>query len=375
MQLRLLEGMHAIPAASWNALAGKQPFLQHAFLAALEDTGCVGGQTGWQPLHAVLEDEHGLQAAMLLYAKTHSWGEYVFDWAWADASERAGLPYYPKLLSAVPFTPVPGNRLMARDDQSRSLLLQGVLAMAGQAGFSGVHCLFPAEAEESSLAEAGLLCRRGLQFHWLNRGYGDYEDFLAALTRDKRKKLRQERRKVLDAGITVIRKTASDITPADWAFFARCYQQTYLEHRSTPYLNLAFFQRLGSIMGQHCLLVLAYQHGQPIAAALNLFDEQRLYGRYWGATCFVPSLHFELCYHQGIEFAIERGLAVFEGGAQGEHKLARGFEAVETRSWHWLAQPGLAQAVEHFLLREGQGVQHYLGELDERAPFRVMPGA
>ncbi|HEY9102072.1 GNAT family N-acetyltransferase [Chitinimonas sp.] len=369
-QFQFHDRIAELDARQWNALAGNQPFLQHAFLLALEETGCVGGDTGWQPLYAAIHQTGQLRAAMPLYLKYHSWGEYVFDWAWADASERAGLPYYPKLLSAIPFTPVPGARLLAEQGEDATELLQQVLGMAGEAELSGLHCLFPRAEDDAHFERAGLLRRQGLQFHWLNRGYADYEAFLAALNHDKRKKLRQERRKVRDAGLTIVRKHGAAISAEDWAFFDRCYQHTYQAHRSSPYLNLDFFLRLGRDLPEACLLVLAYRDGQPIAAALNLLDGERLYGRYWGALEYVPNLHFELCYHQGIEFAIERGLQAFEGGAQGEHKLARGFEAVATHSWHWLAQPQLAGAVARFLAREGQGMDHYLSELDERAPFR-----
>lgn len=360
-----------ITASAWDALAGSQPFLRHALLHALETTGCVGPRTGWQPCHAALYDDAGaLIAAAPLYLKDHSWGEYVFDWAWADASERAGLPYYPKLLCAVPFTPVPGPRLMAASDAAREQLLAGILAMAREAELSGFHGLFPAPGEQAAWETAGMLRRRGVQFHWLNRDYRDYEAFLATLNHDKRKKIRQERRKVREAGVSIVRKVGSEISESDWRFFDACYQRTYYEHRSTPYLNLAFFQALGAALGEHCLMVLAHQDGEPIAAALDLFDGERLYGRYWGAQRFVSGLHFELCYHQGVEFAIERGLKVFEGGAQGEHKLARGFEAVETASFHWLANEALSEAVARFLAREAHGVDHYLSELDERAPYR-----
>ncbi|PHV13330.1 GNAT family N-acetyltransferase [Chitinimonas sp. BJB300] len=370
MQLCFHTSLAEVDAAAWNALAGGQPFVQHAFLRALEECGCVGGDTGWQPMHAALMRNGDLLAAMPLYLKQHSWGEYVFDWAWADASERAGWAYFPKLLNAIPFTPVPGNRLLAIDDSAREVLLAGVLGWASQQSLSGLHCLFPTAQEQEILAQAGLLQRRGVQFHWINRGYRDYAGFLASLNHDKRKKLKQERKRVAQAGLRIIRKHGDQIDAVDWAFFYRCYAHTYRAHRSSPYLNLAFFQRLGELLGQHCMLVIALREGEPVAAALNLFDSERLYGRYWGALDYIPNLHFELCYHQGIEFAIEQSLQIFEGGAQGEHKLARGFEAVETASWHWLAQPQLAQAVSHFLQAEGQGMAHYLCELDERAPFR-----
>lgn len=370
MELRFTPGLTSIEADAWDALAGNQPFVRHAFLLALEESGCLGEGSGWQPLHATLWQGTRLLAAMPLYLKAHSWGEYVFDWAWANASERAGWPYYPKLLAAIPFTPVPGLRLLAVDEATRRALLAGVLEWAEAQQLSGLHCLFPDALSAKCLQSQGLLRRTGVQFHWFNRGYADYPAFLASLNHDKRKKLKQERKRVVASGVQIVRKSGGDLSPADWHFFYRCYANTYRQHRATPYLNERFFQRLGALFAEQCLLVIAYQDGEPLAAALNLFDSERLYGRYWGALQHVPNLHFELCYHQGIEFAIERGLLVFEGGAQGEHKLARGFEAVETSSWHWLAQAGLRDAVAHFLHQEGQGLAHYLSELDERAPFR-----
>ncbi|MGQ5523175.1 GNAT family N-acetyltransferase [Chitinimonas sp. PSY-7] len=370
MQLSFHPTLAEVDAIAWNALAGEQPFVQHAFLLAMEECGCVGDSTGWQPFYATLVRGGELVAAIPLYLKQHSWGEYVFDWAWADASERAGWPYYPKLLNAIPFTPVPGRRLMAVDVSAQQILLAGVLDWARQQSLSGLHCLFPTEQERSTLEQAGLMQRTGVQFHWVNRGYKEYAEFLASLNHDKRKKVKQERKRVAQAGLRIVRKQGDQILAADWAFFYRCYTHTYRAHRSSPYLNLDFFQRLGELLGRHCLLVMAFRDEAPIAVALNLFDTERLYGRYWGALEYIPSLHFELCYHQGIEFAIERGLQIFEGGAQGEHKLARGFEAVETSSWHWLAQPQLAQAVARFLQQEGRSMACYMNELDERAPFR-----
>lgn len=370
MELRFTPSLASIEADAWDALAGNQPFVRHAFLLALEESGCLGEGSGWQPLHATLWQGTRLLAAMPLYLKAHSWGEYVFDWAWANASERAGWPYYPKLLAAIPFTPVPGLRLLAVDEVARQALLAGVLEWAEVQQLSGLHCLFPDALSAKCLQSQGLLRRTGVQFHWFNRGYADYPAFLASLNHDKRKKLKQERKRVAASGVQIVRKSGAALSPADWQFFYRCYANTYRQHRATPYLNERFFQHLGELFAEQCLLVIAYQDGEPLAAALNLFDSERLYGRYWGALQHVPNLHFELCYHQGIEFAIERGLLVFEGGAQGEHKLARGFEAVETSSWHWLAQMGLRDAVAHFLQQEGQGLAHYLSELDERAPFR-----
>lgn len=376
---RFVGSMTEIAAAQWDALTGHQPFLKHAFFLALEATGCIGADTGWTPLYALLYRGGVLAAAMPLFLKQHSYGEYVFDWAWADAYQRAGLRYYPKLLSAIPFTPVGGSRLLARHADDRRQLLQGVLQFARETGISGLHCLFPATEDARVMEEAGLLCRRGVQFHWRNAGYRDMDDFLDSLNRDKRKKIRQERRRVGEAGVAIVRKTGAQISDADWVFFERCYRHTYREHRSSPYLNLAFFRAFGQQFADCCVLILAYRDGKPLAAALDIADcaatagdtsERRIYGRYWGALEYVPNLHFELCYYQGIAHAIEHGYDVFEGGAQGEHKLARGLLPVATESWHWLSDPRFADAIERYLEREGENITAYLGELEAHAPFR-----
>jgi predicted N-acyltransferase len=360
--------MAEIPAPAWNRLAGRQPMLQHAFLHALEASGCVGLGSGWQPRHLSLWRRDKLVAAMPLYLKSHSYGEYVFDWSWANAHEQIGLAYYPKLLCAVPFTPVPGRRLLAENAQDRKTLAETALAFAREAGLSSLHCLFPDEDADVAFAHAGLMQRRGYQFHWNNPGYAAFEDFLATLTRDKRKKIRQERRKVFDAGIRFEQMTGNDIGEAHWAFFHRCYVNTYREHHSTPYLSPDFFHRLADSLPDNLMLVMAYQGDMPVASAFNLFDEERLYGRYWGALAYVPGLHFETCYYQGMEFCIDHGLRVFEGGAQGEHKLARGFLPVVTQSRHWLADARLSHAVYDFLSREGRAVETYLGEME--GPFK-----
>lgn len=373
MELRFTPSLASIEAAAWDALAGNQPFVRHAFLLALEESGCLGEGSGWQPLHATLWQGTRLLAAMPLYLKAHSWGEYVFDWAWANASERAGWPYYPKLLAAIPFTPVPGLRLLAVDEVARQALLAGVLKWAEAQQLSGLHCLFPDALSAKCLQSQGLLRRTGVQFHWFNRGYADYSAFLASLNHDKRKKLKQERKRVAASGVQIVRKSGSDLSPADWHFFYRCYANTYRLHRATPYLNERFFQRLGALFAEQCLLVIAYQDGEPLAAALNLFDSERLYGRYWGALQHVPNLHFELCYHQGIEFAIERGLLVFEGGAQGEHKLARGYVPAATYSLHYIADPALRAGVARFLEHERCEVAAEAEALGQFAPFRKTP--
>jgi predicted N-acyltransferase len=300
--------------------------------------------------------------------KSHSYGEYVFDWAWADAYARHGISYYPKLLSAVPFSPVTGPRLLGRDADARARVLGAALALARET--SSLHILFPLEDEAREMEAAKMMLRRGVQFHWQNPGYESFEAFLGTLTQPKRKKIRQERRKVADAGLRFRRLTGTDIAPEHWRFFTRCYNLTYRAHYSTPYLNLAFFERLGAVMPENVLLVLAERDGKPFAAALDVYTDQALYGRYWGAIGYVPGLHFETCYYQAMEFCIERGIALFEGGAQGEHKLARGFLPVATRSAHWLRHPRFADAVEQFLAKEARGIEHYIDELNERAPFK-----
>jgi hypothetical protein len=368
--VRFLASLDAIPAERWDRLHGGNPTLAHAFLDSLHRTGCASPKAGWAPCYLALWEGETLSGAVPLYAKSHSYGEYVFDWAWADAYERHGLAYYPKLLAAVPFTPATGPRLLAASPEARKRLAEALVAHAGRSGVSSLHVLFPTEEDAQALREAGLMERAGVQFHWRNAGYRTFDDFLAALSHDKRKKIRQERRKVAEAGVRLRRATGREATEADWDFFTDCYRKTYREHRSTPYLNRAFFGMIAERMPDNVLLVIAEREGRPIAAALDLFSPVALYGRYWGAMEFVPGLHFEACYHQAIEFAIERGIGLVEGGAQGEHKHARGFLPVKTRSFHWLDHPAFARAVDDFLAREGAGVSAYLDELDERSPFR-----
>jgi predicted N-acyltransferase len=312
---------------------------------------------------------------MPLYDKFHSYGEYVFDWAWAEAYQRHGMAYYPKRLSAVPFSPIGGARLIARDGAARRAL--GAVLLADAADAPSLHVLYPPARDLEALAALGLFVRHGVQFHWRNRApvpYADVDDFLSALDQPKRKKIRAERRKVLDAGVSLVRKTGSDITAGDWAFFFRCYRQTYAEHMSSPYLNLEFFERIGASLGEHVVLVIASRAGRPVAASLGLFDapggNARLYGRYWGAVEHVPCLHFECCYYQMIEFAIERGLAAFEGGAQGAHKMARGLEPVITYSAHWIADPRMRDAIGRWVERERGSLAHATDELQEHSAFR-----
>ena len=370
MQTRLYECFDAIPAHAWDALAGNHPFLQHAFLAGLEKTACATPATGWTPMIVTVWDADILQGAVPLYAKSHSMGEFVFDWAWADAYARHGLAYYPKLVAAVPFSPVQGARLMAVSDEARAALLDAVLGHA--APYSSLHVLFPPPDELPLLQSRGLLIRQGVQFHWSNPGYRDFEDFLAVLTRDKRKKIRQERRRVADAGITLRRLSGAELGEAELEFAYACYANTYAVRGRRPYLTPAFFRHLRACMADNMLLVLASRGDEPIAMALNLFTDDTLWGRYWGCVEEVSCLHFEACYYQAIEFCIERKISLFEGGAQGEHKLARGFLPVATCSAHWLAHPTFRNAVADFLQRETRGIEMYLDELNEHAPFKEL---
>ena len=360
-----------IDAAAWNALGDGHATLSHAFLDALESSGCVSAETGWQPDHLALYDGDTLVAALPGYLKSHSYGEYVFDWAWAEALERTGRSYYPKQLSAIPYTPVPGPRLLARDDAARTRLVDTWLQQAESSGLSSAHLLFPDAVSLAALRDRpGLLLRESVQFHWHNAGYADYEAFLATLSRDKRKKIRQERRRVRDAGVTLRRVDGADLDDAELALFIACYRNTYRVRGQRPYLNARFFETLRSRTPSSLMMVIASRDGHDIACALSLRDDRRLYGRWWGEMEYVPCLHFEACYHQGIEYAIERGLEAFEGGAQGEHKMARGFEPVRTASAHWLRDADFADAVARYLQRERAGMALHINELEERSPYR-----
>ncbi len=363
----------AIPPAAWDRLAGGVPLASHAFLHALHETGCASPATGWSARYLTAWRADTLVGALPLYAKTHSYGEYVFDWAWADAYRRYGRRYYPKLVAALPFTPASGPRLLATDDATRAALLAAALDSlhaGGTAAPSSLHLLFITPAEAALAEGAGMIIRHGVQFRWENRGYRDFADYLAAFNHDKRKKVKQERRRVADAGVAFERRSGSAISDDDWAFFHHCYTLTYQAHRSTPYLSLPFFRRIGRTMGEHLLLAIGRRDGVPVCAALDVFDATTLWGRYWGALEYVPGLHFEACYYQAIEFCIERGIAAFEGGAQGIHKLARGLTPVTTHSAHALADPDFAAAVAEFCARERTDVAHTVDELAESAPFR-----
>lgn len=370
LRLEVAESIANIPADAWDVLAGGVPLLSHAFLSAFETSSSVGAGTGWQPCFLLLYDDTQLIGAMPLYVKYHSYGEYVFDWAWAEAYERNGLSYYPKLVSAIPFTPITSSRLLTNHPDTKALIVNALSQIMRQNKMSSAHVLFPDDDSAEWFKQAGWMQRQGVQFRWQNLDYSDFDEFLSQLSHNKRKKIRQERKKVTDSGVICLQVKGGEITPEQWNFFYQCYENTYREHRSTPYLTREFFTTIGNSMPQNILLILAYLDEKPIAAALNIYDEVTLYGRYWGSMQYVPNLHFELCYYQAQIFCITEKIEFFEGGAQGEHKLARGFKARPTCSFHQIANPDFAVAIEDFVVQESKGVAAYANELDERAPFK-----
>jgi predicted N-acyltransferase len=365
-----------IDAAAWDSLLAAQaapsPFMRHAYLDAMEQSDSASPRSGWAPRFLTLWRGRELMAACPMYLKGHSYGEYVFDWAWANAYQQHGLAYYPKAVVAVPFTPVPGTRLLARDAASRALLVQALLAWCREEELSSLHLLFGADEDIEACADAGLMLRHTVQFHWKNVGWKDFDAFLASLSHDKRKKIRQERRKVHDAGVRFRWSRGADIREADWDFFYRCYARTYREHGNPPYLKPEFFGRMAEDMPEAWLLFIAERGGKPIASSLIALsdDASVAYGRYWGALERVDCLHFEACYYQPLAWCIDHGVQRFEGGAQGEHKMARALMPAKTTSAHWLAHPAFADAVERFLEREDEGIANYLDHLGERSPFR-----
>ena len=349
--------------------------MRHAYLSAMHDSGSAAPATGWAPQFISLQVQGQLRGACALYLKSHSYGEYVFDWAWADAYRRHGLRYYPKLLGALPFTPVPGTRLLASDGAARVKLVHVIRELAMASRLSSAHVLFIDEAERQAFAAAGWLMREGVQFHWTQDATAPVADFtalLARLQRDKRKKVQQERRRVAEAGVSFEVFEAGAITSAQWDFFYRCYTLTYEAHQSTPYLTRDFFARMARHMPEHWLMFVAQLDGEPIAASLITIDRPRgaAWGRYWGSTTHVPCLHFEACYYQPLQWCLAQGFQRFEGGAQGEHKMARGLLPVRTSSAHWLRDERFADAVADFLANEREGIGHYVNELDERNPFK-----
>jgi uncharacterized protein len=410
--IRVLSSLAELEPDAWNSLLATQasptPFMRHEYLAAMEQSRSAIPKTGWTPRFVTLWRDDALHAACALYLKDHSYGEYVFDWAWANAYEQHGLAYYPKALIAPPFTPVPGSRLLATDAASREALIAQALEWCRAEKLSSLHLLFASNEDVAACEAAGMMMRNGVQFHWQNvapalatgvaalppegarfalgrpggetLAWPDFDAFLASLSQDKRKKIRQERRKVTEAGVTFRWCEGRDITAADWDFFYRCYERTYYEHGNAPYLTRDFFRRMATGMPENWLLFIAQRSGKPVASSLIALgtepdntdgsDAKVAYGRYWGALERVDCLHFEACYYQPLQWCIEHGYARFEGGAQGEHKMARALMPVKTTSAHWLAHPAFADAVEQFLRREGQGIGNYLEHLEKRTPFR-----
>ncbi len=390
LAITLLDSIHQVAANDWDALwlnsndgPLPNPFLTHRFLAALEDSGCTDAESGWEPKHLVIhtQDDTGTQrlvAAMPLYQKAHSYGEYVFDWSWADAYHRNGLNYYPKLLSAIPFTPATGHRLAVAESLDVSAITTAVHDFLAhycqQQALSGWHCLFLPQTQTSGWQQAGSRTRTGCQFHWYNRGFTSFDEFLETFNSRKRKAVRKERRQVTEQGVTLVRLTGDEITAADWDRFYRFYHTTYFKRSgNSGYLNRAFFERIGQCLADQLLMVNAIKDGVVIASALCFFDSHHLYGRYWGCMEEVSGLHFEACYYQGIEFAIEKELAVFDPGAQGEHKIQRGFEPTLTYSQHWLTDHRFMDAVDNFLQQETPGVQAYQQDCSQYLPFKQTP--
>ena len=381
---RVLNSPADIAAADWNALLALQaepsPFMRHEYLAAMHASGSAVPDTGWTPRFVTLWQGDVLQAACALYLKDHSYGEYVFDWAWANAYQQHRVPYYPKGLVAAPFTPVPGARLLARTPAAREALVKALVALCEAEGLSSLHLLFAADDDVAAAAKAGLMLRHTVQFHWTNQTpaatpFASFDDFLASLNQEKRKKIRQERRRVAEAGVVFRWSRGADIAGKDWDFFYRCYERTYYEHGNAPYLSRDFFKRMAATMPENWLLFIAERDGKPIAASLIALGEDATgsvaYGRYWGALERVDCLHFEACYYQPLAWCIEHGVGRFEGGAQGEHKMARALLPVKTTSAHWLAHPAFAEAVERFLEREGHGISEYMEALEQRNPFKT----
>ena len=376
---RILESIAQIDARSWNALAGSaQPFLRHEFLLALEQSGCAAARTGWTPRHLIIEDAKGVPAAaMPLFRKAHSRGEFVFDFSWAGAYAQHGLNYYPKLLTAVPFTPVSGPRVLLGANVDGKAITKNVvraaLDYARSEQLSSWHVLFPTDETAADLDRAGLILRRDCQFHWYNHGYESFEAFLATFTAEKRKKAKRERRRVAEAGIEFDTLHGGDMTASLWDVVYEFYAETFHRHGHEPYLNLDFFKRVSAAMPNELMLKVARVGAEPIAVAIFFVGSEALYGRYWGAGGNFHSLHFEACYYQGIEYCIEKKLQRFEPGTQGEHKVPRGFIPTLTHSAHYIADPRFAAAIRDYAQREARGVDHYAAAVNEHVPYHRAP--
>ena len=374
MKVTVHESISGIASDAWDALAGDAyPFLSHAFLELAETTGSVSPDAGWAPRHLTLEDRGVLLGALPLYEKSHSWGEFVFDWAWAQAYEQAGFDYYPKLVSAVPFTPAPSSRILLADKgdtQAARALIAAATGLAAETGCTSVHFLFPAEEEKSLFEESGLLLRKDCQFHWQNRGYRDFDAFLSTFTSAKRKKARRDRRRVQESGITFRWLRGAELDADTWSTVYALIARTFMMRGSLPYFNQAFFEGLSDQLPDSVLVILAEKDALPVAAAVFFESATTLYGRYWGSDGHFDALHFETCYYQGIEYCIETGKQHFEPGTQGEHKISRGFAPVTTWSAHWLAHPEFADAIGRYLDEEGRHIERYIDAIDRHTPYK-----
>jgi hypothetical protein len=375
MHARSLASIDDVPAAQWNGLdLGANPFLRHEFLATLEHTGCVGSAAGWCPEHLVLEEDGELLGALPLYKKNHSWGEFVFDWSWARAYAQAGLPYYPKLVCMIPFSPVPGTRLLAKQGAHASsihrTLVEALIRRAKAESCSSAHVLFPVESELEPLREAGFVLRHDCQFHWHNRGFGTFDDFIATFRAEKRKKALRERRRIQEAGIRFRTLHGDELTRDLWAQVFAFSQNTFQMRGHEHYLNAEFFVRISELLPRSVMVKLATHEDRPIAAAIFFRSTDALYGRYWGAAAEFHSLHFETCYYQGIEYCIEHGLQRFEPGTQGEHKVPRGFEPTYTWSAHWFADARFRRAIDEHLAQERTAIDEYMASVRDHLPFR-----
>lgn len=375
MKVTVHHSMSDIDRDDWNSLAGNDyPFLRHEFLQLAEETGCVTPDNGWSPRHLTISDDGKLRAAMPLYEKSHSWGEFVFDWAWANAYDQAGLSYYPKLVSAVPFTPAPSTRLLLRepkDTEAATGLLQAGIALATETDCSSLHILFPSAADLPHLDKAGLLLRKDCQFHWHNNKYSSFDDFLATFTSVKRKKARRDRRRVAESGIKFRRIKGAEIDAETWSEVYRLISRTFMLRGSMPYYSESFFRGISEQLPDGILVILAELDSKAVAAAVFFESDKVLYGRYWGSDGHYDALHFETCYYQGIDYCIETGKQVFEPGTQGEHKISRGFSPVSTWSAHWLAHPQFSTAIEEYLGEEGKHVDRYIEAIDSRTPYKA----
>jgi predicted N-acyltransferase len=379
-QLEIIGSLAEISASAWNSIVPNHanPFLKFEFLSALERSACVGGNTGWQPAHLILKSSTTLEliGAMPLYLKQHSYGEFVFDWSWAQAYEQHGLQYYPKALCAIPFTPVQGPRILCGSNRDcaeiGTALLAGLKNLLAQNNLSSAHILFPEKSEIDLMVKEGFMLRDSVQFHWENQGYQDFDQFLKVLTMKRRKNIRRERSLVATENISFSHIPGKQTSSSDWEFFYRCYENTYLEHHSSPYLTEAFFKEIASTMPDNLHLIIASKGNRRIACSLLFVDgpNAKAYGRYWGALEHINCLHFETAYYQAIEYCIHENIQIFEGGAQGEHKMARGFMPTTIHSAHWIVDPQFSKAIGHFLEREHQGITAYIDELSEHSPLK-----